>query len=271
MMKLEKSNIGKHMVWFSKCMLKKQFILCAILFVLTELIMLVSPTQHGSMSAYEDLMLSSNVHAIFVGAIIVCVGFMVFDLARNVVMQNGKSVLLMLPGKRREVYIALMLFCTLSVLMVFATQLLALIIAYVPTMAVAQSSAELYASQLEMELLVDAGRTNGLYLAMITSDLFRLLLPQSLVEFGVTLSFLLYLGVLPAFICLCASKVEIGVFAVGLIVGFNFLLRQLTVSLSFDTSSFASDYIYPMLLLLFLSGWMVFSGIRKLNESANLR
>ncbi|NLJ40511.1 MAG: hypothetical protein GX352_02705 [Clostridiales bacterium] len=178
--------------------IKRIFLLCALLFALTFILLLVSIGEMNFTKTYESLIECAGIRYIFLAAI----AFWMMSEAVSIYTENfrnsGIYTMMMLPTPRRNVFLA---YCTRGVvcmLMLWTVQTLALLAAYEPVTALSKNAAAPFAEANEMILPFNTVRTNGLFLAVIRSDLFRILLPQSVPEAISSLLALLAAGCLPA-------------------------------------------------------------------------
>lgn len=149
---------------------------------------------------YDALLQSTGAHIVFFCALAVFLVATTLRIHRDIHKGKGVYTVMTLPFPRRHVFFA---YCTtgaLGVLLLWAAQVLLLLLWYPILTAACRnlfSSSELYQNAAIMLY-----RTNGLFLAAVRSDLFRLLLPMTALEWLSTLLFALTLGCLPAYLLL---------------------------------------------------------------------
>ncbi len=177
----------------------QNILLCLALFFVTHIMLsafALSNTDNAlhAFLPYESIIYLSNLPYVFVGSLCLqailsslrCMG----DFSR----MGGVNIFLMLPGSRRAMVLAFISAGVLGALMLFATQTISLLTAYPSVVSACQSAANTSSQQLGFPV----ARSNGLFLAVLRSDLFHILLPQSLPETLHSLLLLLCFGSAPA-------------------------------------------------------------------------
>lgn len=144
---------------------------------------------------YESIIYLSYLPYVFLGALLLQALLTSFRCTADFTRTGGADQLLLLPCPKRTVVCAFVTAGMLGVLMLYAAQALGLLAAY-PSVVSACEAAAAASGTLPMGFPVE--RVNGLFLAMLRSDLFHILLPQSLPEALHTCLILLALGGAPA-------------------------------------------------------------------------
>jgi hypothetical protein len=244
--------------------------LCAALFALTVILMLAS-IENNFWKAYEALMVRAGIRYVFLTAIacwmISETAAIYFECFRN----GGVYTLMMLPTPRRNVFLAYCVRGVVCMLMLWAVQTAALLAAYAPVAAMCKSAAAAFATANETALPFSVARTNGLFLAVIRSDLFRILLPQSVPEAANSLLALLAAGCLPANIIVGGLKrmsVAQGIYALCAAACVLWALgcRFNSVTAGIDITAFVASTG----LMALLAGGAIAGGVHRLNRDATL-
>lgn len=247
---------------------KRNLVLCALLFVLTFLMMLGSVNETSFVLPYESLIKMVGIRYVFLVALSMLTLMAAYRIYWDNFKAGGIYTLMMLPMPRRHVYLA---YCTVgvaSVLMIWTTQVLALTAAYLPVVARCQHAAATFELVQKTVLPFSVVRTNGLFLAAIRSDLFHVLLPQSWQEATNTLLTMLALGFLPAYgALLSGAKRGAVVFMFAMVaVPWTFDRRLNIILQGADITAFVVSTLFVGLILVVA----VFDGIRRMNKDANL-
>lgn len=254
-----------------KLSFKRTLVMSTGLLLLTTILMLNSVNQTSFILAYESLMVSVGIRYVFLAAVVF---WMISETAAihfECIKGGGYNIVMMLPTPRRNVFLS---YCTrgvVCVLIIWTSQILALLAAYVPVVTLCNNTAITFAQARDLMLPFDVPRTNGLFLAVIRSDLFHILLPQSVPEAISSLLILLGVGCLPAYVL--AGGFRRMNMVHGILAGLTaiFLLWSLinrfnSTTMGIDLTAFV---ISTALLLLFVT-IAIIDGVRQLNKEANL-
>jgi|GEM_PF-5871017 hypothetical protein len=257
--------------WLFSLALKRIFALCAALAALTVILMLCSVGETGFAKAYETLIWRAGIRYVFLAA----VAIWMLSEAAGIQIENFRSggayTLMMLPTPRRNVFLA---YCTrgvVCVLMLWTAQTLALLAAYVPVVALCKNAAAAFSQTADIVLPFDVARTNGLFLAVIRGDLFRILLPQSVPEATGSLLALLAAGCLPAY-TLTGSLRRLNV-AQGIFTACAAACVLWALGCRFDSLTRGIDitaFTASTALLALLAVGAIVDGVLRLNRDANL-
>ncbi|MDO5111069.1 MAG: hypothetical protein Q4E65_02070 [Clostridia bacterium] len=186
----------------------QNILLCAGLFF-TTLVLLsgfaVGNTNNAlhALLPYESIIYRSGMPYVFAGAL--CLQALLTTLRCMVDFgrTGGASILLLLPGSRRVMILAFVTAGMLGALMLYAAQTLGLLAAYPSILCSCQDAVD---ASKSLQLHAPVARTNGLFLAMLRSDLFHILLPQSSLETLHTLLLLLAFGGAPAIVLFSSDQ-----------------------------------------------------------------
>jgi hypothetical protein len=251
--------------------LKRTLGLCAAVFGLTVILMLASVGDINFARAYESPIYHAGIRYVFMGAVALGMLSETAAIHSENFRSGGVYTLMMLPTLRRNVLLA---YCTrgvVCVLMLWTVQTLALLAAYAPVVAVCKSAAATFAKANEITLPFDVARTNGLFLAVIRGDLFRILLPQSVPEAASSLLALLAAGCLPAY-TLVGSLKRISV-AQGIFMVCAAACVLWAIGCRFDSAAMGIDltaFVASTALMALLAAGAVMDGVHRLNRDASL-
>jgi hypothetical protein len=251
--------------------LKRILALCAALFVLTMILMIASVNEASFVQPFESLVALAGIRYVFLVGIAFAMGCEAGSIYNEAFRSGGIYTLMMLPTPRRNVFLA---YCTRGagcMLMLFTAQTLALLASYAPVTALCRNAAEAYSQASGAVLPFMAERTNGLFLAVIRSDLFHILLPQSVPEAVNSLLALLGAGCLPAYTLAGGfrrMRTAQSIFLAGSTVCVLWALgcRFDSVTNGMDVTAFVAS---TALMALILAG-AVTDGVRRLNKDASL-
>jgi len=252
--------------------LRRILILCAAVFTLTMILTLASVGEYNFTRSYDVLVWMAGIRYIFLAAVAIWMLSEAAAIYSENFRTGGVYTLMMLPTPRRNVLLA---YCTRGVvgmLMLWTAQTAALLISYAPTVAICERAAAFFEQTSGMQIPFEMARTNGLFLAVIRSDLFRILLPQSVPEAVSSLLALLAAGCLPAYMLVAGgmrrSSAAQGIFMVCAAACVLWALgcRFNSVTMGIDLTAF----IASMALMALLAADSVIDGIRRLNRDANL-
>lgn len=252
--------------------LKRTLGICAALFVLTVVLMRASVNYQSFLKAYESLILYAGIRYIFLAAIALWMLSEAAGIHSECFRSGGAYTLMMLPTPRRNVFFAYCVRGIVCMLILWTVQTLALLALYAPVVALCESTAADYAKLSEMlPPQFNVVRTNGLFLAVIRSDLFHILLPQSVPEAVSSLLALLAAGCLPAYTLagnLRRMNAAQGIFLVCLAACVFLALgcRFNSVTSGIDLAAFIDSASLTALL----AAGAIFNGVRRLNKDANL-
>lgn len=248
---------------------KRSLAFCALLFVLTVILMLASVSDISFLQAYESLITRAGIRYVFLAAVAIWMIGEAAAIHMEGFRNGGVYTLMMLPTPRRNVLLA---YCTrgiVCVLMLWTAQTLALLAAYAPVVGLCRSAAETFVST-GGSLPFDVVRTNGLFLAVIRSDLFHILLPQGAAEAVSSLLALLAAGCLPAYTLAGGFRMSMaqGIFATctAICVLWSLGCRMDSVTMGVDITAFVASTALTGLL----AAGAAADGIRRLNRDASL-
>jgi len=250
--------------------MRRILVICAVLFALTVILMLAIVGETDFAKAYESLVFRADIRYMFLAAIAIWMLSEAAAIHAEAFRSGGAYTLMMLPTPRRNVFLA---YCTRGVvcmLMLWAVQTLALLVAYAPVVALCQT-AETAFSQKADAVPFDVVRTNGLFLAVIRSDLFRILLPQSLPEAANSLLALLAAGCLPAYTLVGGLRRMSAAQGIFMVCAAACVLWAL--GCRFDSTTAGIDivaFVLSTALMALLAVGAVVDGVRRLNRDASL-
>ncbi len=252
--------------------LKRILAICAAVFVLTMLLITASVGEYNFARTYEALMVRAGIRYLFLAAI----AFWMLSEAAAIHSENFRSggvyTLMMLPTPRRSVFLACCTRGVVCVLLLWTVQAAALFAAYAPSVAICERAAASFAQIQAVPVPYEMARTNGLFLAVIRSDLFRILLPQSVPEAVSSLLALLAAGCLPAYmLAVGGARRSNAAQSVLVVCGAACVLWALgcrfnSITMGVDHTAFFAS----LALMALLAAGAVADGIRRLNRDANL-
>jgi hypothetical protein len=251
--------------------LRRTLGLCAALFALTVILMLASVGDVNFARSYESLIYHAGIRYVFLSAVALGMLSEAIAIHAEAFRTGGAYTLMMLPTPRRNVFLA---YCTrgvICVLMLWTVQTLALLAAYAPVVAVCKSAAATYAKANEITLPFNVARTNGLFLAVIRGDLFRILLPQSAPEAAGSLLALLAAGCLPAYTLVGNFRRMNAAQGIFMVCAAACVLWALGGR--FDSATNGMDltaFVIRTALMALLAVSAVVDGVRRLNKDASL-
>lgn len=241
-------------------------ILCAVLFIWTWAGLLYSASGGVSLSPYA-VHVDNQLPIVFGFATIACVLALMLGGYTRFYRRGGAATLMLLPMRRRNVFLGMCAVGAVSMLLVFAVQTAAIFSAYPAVSAHAEAEAISFAQYHHIDLPFSTYRVNGLFEACMNSALLRLLLPTTPLEGAATLLFLLCTGCAPAFVLFGAKRRLATPFAcltVLCMAGFFYLRFGIW------QGSAGIHYLIPILVMAVVLAYMLFFGIRRLNRHANL-
>ena len=250
-------------------LLKQTLILCVVLFILTMVLLLANVNERSFVMAYETLMRMAGIRYMFLGALVMLTTMTAYRIYFDNFKAGGIYTLMMLPLPRRHVFLAYCSVGIISVLMLWTVQVAALMVSYFPVVARCQQEAARFAQIREAVLPFSAARTNGLFLAMVRSDLFHILLPQSWQEGLGSLLVMLAVGVLPVYGILIggAKRTRASLmFLVTAVILWVLTSRFDIIARGADVTAYVAGVIITGIAVIF----MVADGIRRLNRDASL-
>ncbi len=249
---------------------KRNLALCIALFALTMILMMASVNNFSFIFAYESLIMRAGIRYVFLAGIAFCMILEAAGIYAEAFKSGGVYTLMMLPMPRRNVFLAYCARGAVCMLMLFTVQTLALLASYPPVVALCRNAAEVYSQASGTALPFAAERTNGLFLAVIRSDLFHILLPQSIPEAINSLLALLAAGFLPAYTLAGGFRIRAAqiVFLVSSVVCVFWALgcRFDSVTMGVDVTAF----VISTALMAFFAAGAVVGGVRRLNKDASL-
>lgn len=216
-------------------------------------------------------MVRAGIRYLFLIAIAFCMIFEAVGIYSEAFKNGGVYTLMMLPMPRRNVFLAYCARGVVCMLMLFTVQTLALLASYAPVVALCQNAAEAYSNTYGRALPFVAERTNGLFLAVIRSDLFHILLPQSIPEAISSLLALLAAGCLPAYTLTGGFRRTHSARSVFLVCSVVCLFWAL--GCRFDSVTMGVDitaFVISTALMAFLAAGAIVDGVRRLNRDACL-
>ena len=251
--------------------LKRILVLCAALFGLTVILLLFSVGQYNFTRSYEVLIGMIGIRYVFLAAIAVWMLSEAAAIYSENFRSGGVYTLMMLPTPRRNVFLA---YCTrgvVGILMLWTAQTAALLAAYAPVVALCKSTAAAFAQANDIVFPFEIVRTNGLFLAVIRSDLFRILLPQSIPEAVSSLLALLAAGCLPAYTLTGSLRRSSAAQSIFMVCAAACVLWALgcrfnTVTMGMNLTTF----IASVALMALLAAGSVIGSVRRLNRDAGL-
>lgn len=249
-------------------MFKQNIMLCALLFILTFVLMIFSVNENSFVFAYETLMDNAGIRYVFLGALAMMTLMVSYRIYADNFLSGGIYTTMMLPMPRRHVYLA---YCTVgvaSVLMLWTIQVLALTAAYIPVVARCQHMATVYEQVNETVLPFSVARTNGLFLSLIRNGLWHILLPQSWQEGLSSLSALLVLGVVPAYAVLL-NGLRRAIILIPCVIADALWTLGCRLSL-FQNGINMTAFVASMVLAALVTIVAVSDGVRRMDIDANL-
>jgi len=248
--------------------LKRMLALCGALFTLTFFLLLGQVNNVTFVLAFETLVYMAGIRFVFAGALLLCVLLLIQRMDADNLRGSGVYVTMMLPIPRRHVFFA---YCTvglLCLLMVWAAQLLALFASYPAVSSSCAAAGAEWARVSGTPLPFSVARSNGLFLAILRSDLLHILLPQSLEEGLNSLLLLLAVGCMPAYLVFGERKHRAIFFALAACSLFYW-----TLSCRFDIILYGADveaFAWSTTLTGVFLAYMICISVRRLNRDANL-
>ena len=249
--------------------LKQTLALCAGTIVTTLGLLLASVNQTSFVMSYETMIKMAGIRYVFLGAMAMLIFITAYKIYFDNFRSGGIYTLMMLPMPRRNVFLAYCAAGIISVLMLWTAQVAALMVSYAPVAARCQQEAAVYAHINEIVLPFSVVRTNGLFLAVVRSDLFHILLPQSWQEGIGSLLVMLAAGILPAYGMLTGGAKRTR-FALMFLVTAVMLW---VLSSRFDIFSMGADvtaYVVGVVVTAIIVVVMAADGIRRMNKDAGL-
>lgn len=249
--------------------LKRNLRLSGGLFIVTILLLIGSVNELSYVYPFESLIRKAGIQNVFLGTLALLTLITAYQMYVENFKTGGVYTLMMLPIPRRHVYLAYCTVGVVSVLMVWTVQILALFSAYLPVISKCQYYADRYEQIHKIVLPFSVVRSNGMFLAVLRSELFHVLLPQSWQEGLSSLIALLTLGFVPAY----------GVFLSGakraaiLFLPFGIADALWTLGCRFDIFTDGvsiSEFIISMSVAALVLVVAIWDGIRRLNKDANL-
>ncbi|NMA94546.1 MAG: hypothetical protein GX974_00725 [Clostridiales bacterium] len=211
---------------------------------------------------YEDFYLSSGCIIIFTMALIGIFGLCIKSLYSNYFGSKGIYTLLTLPVKREYIYFSRFCAFLIYFLALFAAEIITAFTGY-----------KLFTSYITRYpwMLQDEGRyllTNGLFLAFIRSDFFRIILPLGIESLIYSFSILISVvsGLYYAFICERSSRYW-GILLIG--IALVILIRGIVYPITHTSGldRYISKYIYSIPLIVFSVIFML-NSIKLLKRGA---
>lgn len=250
-------------------MFKQNMMLCALLFILTFVLLIGSVNENSFVFAYETLIKNAGIRYVFLGALAMITIMTAYRIYADNFLSGGIYTTMMLPMPRRHVYLAYCTVGVVSVLMLWTIQVAALTAAYLPVVARCQHMASVYERVNETVLPFSVARTNGLFLAVIRGDLWHVLLPQSWQEGLSSLSILLVMGVIPAYGVLLSGARRAMSFYIPCTIAAEFwcLGNRLDV---FQEGIDVTAFVVNLVLAVLLAVAAVWDGVRRMNIDANI-
>lgn len=250
-------------------MFKQNMMLCALLFILTFLLLITSVNEISFVFAFETLMMNAGIRYVFLGALAIMTLMTAYRIYSDNFLSGGIYTTMMLPLPRRHVYLA---YCTVglaSILMLWTIQVIALTAAYLPVVARCRHMATVYERVNETILPFSVARTNGLFLAVIRSGLGHVLLPQSWQEGLSSLSALLVLGVVPAYGVLLSGARRAMMLLVPCAIAVALWTLGCRLNL-FRGGINMTSFIASMVIAALVTIVAVLDGVRNMNIDANM-
>lgn len=250
-------------------MFKQNMMLCALLFILTFVLLIASVNENSFVYAYETLMNNAGIRFIFLGGLAMMTLMIAYRIYADNFLSGGIYTTMMLPMPRRHVYLA---YCTVgvaSVLMLWTMQVIALTAAYLPVVARCQHMSTVYEKVNETVLPFSVARTNGLFLAVIRGSLWHILLPQSWQEVLSSLSTLLVLGVVPAYGILLSGARRAMMLLIPSAIAVAIWTLGCRLDLFQDGINMTA-FVASMVLAALVTVVTVLDGVRRINIDANM-
>ncbi len=269
-------------IWmdFSFGRIKKPLFILLLIYCVVEtaLILLMANTMESYMKAYEIILQNAWVILLFFFAVIAFVIIQVVQLGSYFKKQKGIYTILTLPSS--PVYfvfanILVGLFCILSLI---AVQLV-LTFALYPLAESVANSFSLSATAQGFEGSVDFPRqslNNGLFLAFVRSAFLHFILPYGLEGVLLLVSFFVAWSVLPVCQSLLKFKgiksavVPACVLLFALATVYAFLVSTVNITGAITEITLLNSNIIPIVLLLGISGSILFVVLRKLRNCSLL-
>ncbi len=242
-------------------------VMCAALIVLTFAKLIGSVNLESFTQPYEALISASGIATVFFGAVGVFMLLLILQIFMDIHRNKGYAVVMMLPMPRRHVLFA---YCTagvIGILMLWAVQTLALILAYGPVTAACESTAVEYERVYKTVLPFAMARTNGLFLAVVRGDLFHILLPMGIPEALSSLLLIFTAGCLPAY-GLLGEKKHIAV--VTMLLTFVLLIFVVTQRMNSMWGIELNGFVWRTVLMGLALVYMLAVSVYRLNRSANV-
>ncbi len=225
---------------------------------------------------YESLLQNTGTPVVFFCALAIFLVAGSLRIHRDVHRGKGVYTVMTLPFPRRHVFFA---YCTagvIGILLLWAAQVVLLLLWYPILSAACQSLFK--AGELYQTAALSLHRANGLFLAAVRGPLFRLLLPMTALEWLSTLLFALMLGCLPAYLLIGERKRASWIFI--------FFVPAIVTAFTHRWSCATEEYGYSMYslpiadgrmafivstaLALVLLAFMLWRGIHNCNRDGNL-
>lgn len=177
--------------------LGRNLIIDSLLFALTWTLLLLNTQGANSLLAYETLINLAAIPYLFIASLLAGILVNAFGNYLDHERRHGIYTTMMLPMPRWQVGLAYGLAAILQVLLLWTTQVVALLSAYRPVVAICERAARQYVAMQGWQLPFSVERSNGLFLAFLRSDFLRILLPFHWTEAIGSLLILLLAGALP--------------------------------------------------------------------------
>lgn len=258
-------------------MVKPIVLLAGFVAALNLILLLTRVNTETCVFAYEQIISLAGIRYLLIGVFAIFAVLAGLRIYSDNFRSGGVYTTLLLPMKRRHVFFSYWVVGVVFLLILWTAFTLSLMLGYPLVTAACQSTAESLRGPVDAYgnatrlIPFDVIRTNGLFLAAIRSDVFRILLPQTFMELLASLTLLLFVSVLPAATVLGIPKKAAPFFAGGglLLMGFALYYRQVSdyfYQYGTDKSTF---FTLHTIMLLMLAGAIAIS-VWRLNRDANL-
>ena len=239
-----------------------------------------NPLPYPYLLPYDALVQTTGIHIVFFIVLAVFLVVSVLHIHRDLYRSKGFYTIMTLPIPRRHVFFA---YCTagiVGVLLLWAAQVVLLLLWYPILTAACQNIIAFRSSEFYQNAALSLYRANGLFLAAVKGPLFRLLLPMTVIDWLSSLLFALMLGCLPAYLLIGERKRAAWVFSFPLAPAFAITVRY---RWSCATGEYNNGGLYSLgiadghtafivsaALAVALLAFMLWRGVYNCNRDGNL-
>lgn len=229
--------------------------------IVSQLGLLYSATRYSRAEwpyeRFEDLYVSSGCVAVFLVFFAAACGFFLKTFYAQYWGSKSVYTYLTLPVKRETVYASKLAVFISCLLMLIAAQFISIRLGY-----------GLFAARLDAYSEGQLSMRNGLFLAVIRSEFFRILLPLNVSRILSSLCILVALATALYYGVLCERSKKY--WGIGIIIAAFFIMIKVLGYRMSETIYFSPPSgLYPSsVLLLILSGFFVWHGIRLMKRGA---